>query len=114
VLRNHVNLGLGFQRILDLQQQRILDLQPKDKMRADLTRKHKGGGEKKRWTSMTANWLLNSYQRRCSVNRAPVCHWGLLSSGQIEESATHPLSDQHAAEEDGWMDRWGMDGGMDG
>ncbi len=100
MLRNHVNLGLGFQRILDLQQQQILDLQPEGKMRADFTRKHKGG-EKKRWTSMTANWLLNRHQRGCSVNRAPVCHGGVLRSGQSEESATHPLTARHGGR---WMD----------
>jgi hypothetical protein len=75
---------------------------------------------------MTANWLLNRHQRGCSVNRAPVCYGGLLSSGQSEESATHPLTDQHATEDgvgwmegwmDGWMEEWmdrSTDGWMDG
>jgi len=40
-------LGLGFQQILDLQQQQILDLQPEEKMRAGFKRKHKGWGEEK-------------------------------------------------------------------
>jgi hypothetical protein len=36
-------LGLGFKQILDLQQEQILNLQPEEEMRADFTRKRKGG-----------------------------------------------------------------------
>ncbi len=92
----------------------------REKMRADITIL-RAGGEKIRWTSMTANWQLNRHRRGCSVNRAPVCHEGVLSSGQSDASATHPLTDQHATEDDGWMDGWrnewmdrSTDGWMDG
>jgi hypothetical protein len=43
LLRNHVNLGLGFKQILNLQQEQILNLQPEEEMRADFTWKRKGG-----------------------------------------------------------------------